>query len=264
MNIGFLITARLKSSRLPLKLLKDLGGRSVVERVIDRTKQVSYVNDIVLCTSTNPQDRPLADLALKNNIYYFLGSEEDVLKRLADAADFFEMDCFVNITGENPLFSIEYANLIADSLRTGHYDFVYLEGLPIGCACYGLNTKALKVICEVKKEVDTEIWGMLINRPDIFRVKKIEVSPAFNIGDVRITTDYIEDYQMIQKIYSNFPNAHTPSYFEVAELLKRKPEILKINAMRKQLALDPQVIKRIDTFYTEHKDMVLEMLSKRN
>lgn len=265
MKIGFLITARLKSSRLPLKLLRNLNGKSVVERVIERAKKVSYINEIVLCTSTNAQDRPLVDTALKNDIYYYLGSEEDVLKRLTDAASFFEMDCFVNITGENPLFAIEYANIIADNLRTGKYDFVYLEGLPIGCACYGLNAKALEVVCQVKKEIDTEIWGFLINQPDIFRVKKITVKKEYQLFDeLRITTDYIEDYLMIQKIFSHFPSDKIISYFEVVTLLKEQPEIFKINAMHKQLALDPAIVKRINAFYKKNKEMVINLLKDNN
>ena len=86
MKIGMLITARLKSTRLPKKLLLDINGKSLIERVIDRAKEVSGLERVILCTSNNPQDRPLVDLALKNGIPYFLGSEEDVLDRLNRAA----------------------------------------------------------------------------------------------------------------------------------------------------------------------------------
>ena len=82
MKIGFLITARLKSSRLKLKLLKPLNGFSVIERVIQRAKQVEECSDIVLCTSRSNQDLPLIRIANKNNIYYYNGSSEDVLQRI--------------------------------------------------------------------------------------------------------------------------------------------------------------------------------------
>ena len=59
MKIGFLITARLKSSRLPLKILKDLNGKPVIERIIDRAKEIQGINEIVLCTSANPQDKQI-------------------------------------------------------------------------------------------------------------------------------------------------------------------------------------------------------------
>ena len=92
MKIGFLITARLKSERLPLKIIKDLNGKTVIERLIDRIKEIKDITDIVLCTSTNSQDRPLVDIARGNNIYYFNGDEDDVLKRLLDAAKFYNLD----------------------------------------------------------------------------------------------------------------------------------------------------------------------------
>lgn len=260
MKIGFLITARLKSSRLPLKLLLDLNGKTMVERVIERVKQVGYVQDVVLCTSINAQDRPLVDIAIKNDIYYYLGDEGDVLKRLKDAAQFFELDYVLNITGENPLFSIEYANLIADQLRSEKYDFVHITGLPIGCACYGLNVQALKVICEVKKEVDTEIWGLLVNRPDVFSVKEIKADPSHSIGDVRITSDYQEDYQLISRLFDFFPDDRIPSYSQVVKILKDNPELLTINAMRKQEALNPDVVKRINEFYEKNKEDVINMM----
>ena len=56
MRLGFLITARLKSSRLKLKLLKQLNGYSVIDRVIQRAKQVKECDEIILCTSENNQD----------------------------------------------------------------------------------------------------------------------------------------------------------------------------------------------------------------
>ena len=68
LKIGFLITARLKSSRLPLKIIKDLNGKTVIERIIDRAKEIQGIYEIVLCTSPNPQDEPLINIAKKNNI----------------------------------------------------------------------------------------------------------------------------------------------------------------------------------------------------
>ena len=106
MKIGLLITARLKSTRLPLKLLLDLNGKTIIERVIDRTKQIKNIDQVVLCTSLNPQDKPLTDIALKNNTHYFLGDEEDVLKRLLDASKFFGLDYILSITGEKSRRSV--------------------------------------------------------------------------------------------------------------------------------------------------------------
>jgi len=117
MKIGFLITARLKSKRLPLKIIRDLNGKTVIERLIDRIKEIKNIGEIILCTSTNSQDRPLVDIAKNNNIYSFNGDEEDVLQRLLDAALFYELDYFLGITADNPLISIYYSNRIINEVK---------------------------------------------------------------------------------------------------------------------------------------------------
>lgn len=262
MKIGFLITARLKSSRLPQKLLLDLNGRTILERVIDRCKKVSDISEIILCTSTNPQDKPLVDTALKNDIYYYLGSEPDVLKRLSDAACFFSLDYIINITGENPLFSIYHANLVVDQAKRHLNDFIYIDGLPIGCAVYGIRPEALKTVCEFKEEIDTEIWGPLINRPDIFNVKKMDANSNLNNPNLRITTDYLEDYLFIQKIFSHYSSEYTPDYIEVSQLLNNKPELTEINKDRKQAQLDVGVLEKIDTYFKLNKEEILKIKSQ--
>lgn len=262
MKIGFLITARLKSTRLPFKLLLDLNGRSMVERVIDRTKKVTGIAEIVLCTSDNKQDKPLVDIAKKNDIYYFLGSEQDVLQRLYDAAVFFDLDYIINITGENPLFSVHEANRAVDSIINKQSDFTYIDGLPIGCAVYGIKVKALRVVCEIKKEIDTEIWGPLINRPEIFKIDAIEINDYFKRPKLRLTNDYFEDYQLMQAIFTNFPKNYNPSLHEVLNVLDSNPEFLKLNVHRKQAALAEEIANKIDVFYRENLENILEFKNK--
>lgn len=117
MKIGFLITARLKSTRPPLKIIRGLNGRTVIERIIDRAKEINSISRIVLCTSVNPQDKPLIDIAKKNNIDCFTGREVDVLQRLLDAAKLFKIEYFLGVTADNPLISIYHSNLIIEEVK---------------------------------------------------------------------------------------------------------------------------------------------------
>lgn len=259
MKVGLLITARLKSSRLPFKLLKDLNGHTIIEHVINRAKAIKNVDNITLCTSSNPQDRPLVEIAKENDIYYFLGSEEDVLTRLNDSAQFFGLDYIVSITGENPIFSIDYANRVIDAMINQSADFVYIEGLPIGCAVYGIKTKALQVVCTIKNEIDTEIWGPLINRPEIFKVVKLTAEKQLNIDNLRLTNDYPEDFQLMTKIFSRFPPKSMPSLEAVIQLLNENPEFLKINANCIQKGLEPETSKRIDLFFKDQHNEILKL-----
>ena len=260
MKIGFLITARLKSSRLKLKLLKPLNGFSVVERVIQRAKQVEECSDIVLCTSRSNQDLPLMRIANKNNIYYYNGSSEDVLQRMLDAAELFQMDYVIGITADNPLFSIYHANIISDMIRSdGNLDFIYTTGMPIGVNIYGIKTKALKTVCSIKEEVDTEIWGYLINRPEIFNVQEIKVDNEYQCENYRMTLDEINDYKFFTQLYNMFPKDGVIELLDAYQCLQQKPEIAAINSMVVQRDLDEDVKKRISKFYEDNKGKILDL-----
>lgn len=252
MKIGFLITARLKSKRLLLKILKDLNGRTVVERIIDRTKMVKDISGVVLCTSTNSQDKPLIDIAKNNRISYFKGDEKDVLKRLLDAAKFYNLDYFLSITADNPLFSIRYSNLIVAKLKKGKYDFIKIAGLPLGTAPYGVKVKALTVACKTKTIQDTEIWGRLMDQPKIFNVYTIKVKGKFNRPELRLTLDYDRDYQLINHLYSNLPFKTYLNLSDVIHYIDRNPEIAKINQSCIQRDLDKKIKEEIDQNYRKN------------
>ena len=58
MKVGFLITARLKSTRLPMKIVLKIHGREMIRHMIDRLKLSDVIDEIIICTSPNPQDKP--------------------------------------------------------------------------------------------------------------------------------------------------------------------------------------------------------------
>ena len=262
MKIGFLITARLKSERLPLKIIKDLNGNTVIERLIDRIKEIKDITDIVLCTSTDSQDKPLVNIAQKNDIYYFNGDGQDVLKRLLDAAKFFNLDYFLGITADNPLITIHYSNLIVDEIKRNKYDFIKLEGLPLGVATYGMKVKALKIVCKIKSIIDTEIWGYLIDRPEIFDIKTIKIIDKLNRPELRFTLDYEEDYELINNIYCNVPFKNVLNLYNVIDYLDKNPKIAKINQKCDQLDLDEKIKEDIDKYYKENLEEIKRLKMK--
>lgn len=262
MKIGFLITARLKSSRLPLKVIMNLNGKTVIERLIDRIKEIYGISEIVLCTSINPQDKPLIDIARKNEIYYFCGHEVDVLKRLYDAGHLFGFDYILGITADNPLISIYYSNKIIDEIKKGRYDFIEIAGLPLGSATYGMNMKALETVCEIKKLVDTEIWGSLIKRPEVFSIKTLNAKGKINRPDLRFTLDYYEDYELIRKVYTNVKFENTLNLIDVIDYLEENPEIENINKRCTQLDIDSKIKKEIEENYSKNLQEILDIKRK--
>lgn len=253
MKIGFFITARLKSSRLEYKILLDLCGKTVLDRVIERCKKVNNIDGVVVCTSGNPQDSILYEYALKHRVRFFIGSEDDVLDRLLSAALYYGYDAFISITADNPLFSIYISDLIADWYRREEFDFIYTKGLPIGCGPYMLNTKALQIVNRIKKESNTEIWGPFINRPDFFRVGELVVANSPFKEEKRLTCDYPEDYELFRTLYGCFPEDATPDIHDVFQILREDPELWKINAKHTQAGLDANILAEINSQFDAKK-----------
>ena len=76
-NIVLIIQARIGSSRLPKKMLLDLAGKTVIERVIERVKKVKYINKIVLAIPDTKENDDLEKIAFKNKIECFKGNENE-------------------------------------------------------------------------------------------------------------------------------------------------------------------------------------------
>ena len=102
MKTAFLITARLKSTRLPKKILLEVAGKPLIVHMLDRIKNATSIDKIIICTSTNHQDDPLEEIAGQEQVSCFRGSEEDVLVRLLEAAQSHGLKYFANITADCP------------------------------------------------------------------------------------------------------------------------------------------------------------------
>jgi len=262
MRIGFLITARLKSTRLPRKLLLDIGGRTVIEHVIDRAKLVSGIDEIILCTSTDIQDDPLIDIADQEGISSFRGSPEDVLERLLNASKTFQLDQFVGITGENALFSVQHAQQMCTIVRANDPDYTYLKGLPIGCATYAAKVNALEVVCQIKKIVDTEIWGYLLNRPELFDIECIDAELTNIDPKMRITLDHPEDEIFFRKVFDLMANKDLYDFNALLALIDAHPELKNIHGHIEQTDLPGNIKEQIDDTFKKHYSEIMALKKK--
>ena len=231
MKTGFLITARLKSKRLPKKVIKKVLGKPLIVHMIDRIKTATCIKDIVLCTSTNPQDDPLESISYSEGIKCYRGSESDVLVRLFEAATEHQMEHFVSLTADCPLVDPFFIDLTVRTLKRTNVDLVTYQLVPDGQ--YGVKTKALQQICEEKDEIDTECWSGYFTESNSFQVyyADTDVDPIHHHKTLRTTLDYQEDYDFIKQVFEEIysPN-HVFSLLDIIHLVQRKPELLSINA----------------------------------
>ena len=236
MKIGFLITARLKSTRLPKKLILKLNGREVIRHMIDRLKLSSVLNSIIICTSNNPQDEPLIKIAIDEGINYFLGDEDDVILRLYNASKEFGLDYALNITADCPLVSIEYIEKIVAKYKETNADLIRCLDLPHGFYSYGLKIDALKKVCEVKKSRNTEVWGRYFTDTGLFNVVDLEIPKKYIRKDYKVTLDYPEDFKFFQELFNHFGvDTYKASMSEIIKYLDENPQIVAINKHCKEM-----------------------------
>jgi len=230
MKIGYLITARMKSTRLKHKLTLEINGRQIIRWMIDRLKLAKSIDEIIICTSTNPQDDILVQIAFEEGIKIFRGHEEDVIQRLYDAAIENKLDYALNITADCPLVSIEYIEKIIEEYKNNNADLVRTLDLPHGFYSYGLKVEALKRVCELKNGTDTEVWGRYFTDTGLFNVVDLEIPTELIRNDFRLTLDYPQDFDFFNAIYSHFGNAtYSVGISEIIQFLDDNPEIVSIN-----------------------------------
>lgn len=232
MRTAVTITVRMKSVRLPKKVTKMLVGKTIIGHLIERVKRAEFPNEIILCTSTNPQDDILVKIAKKNNIRCFRGDEIDVFKRLYEAAKKHKLDFIVSTTGDNPLTDPYYIDKIIEKFKKTNADYITCLDLPWGTFSYGVKVKAMEKVLKLKKEEDTEVWGQYFTKSNLFKIEKVDIDEALKNSNLRLTVDTPEDFEFMEKIYSElYPRNNAFTLLDVIELVEEKPELKKL--MRK-------------------------------
>lgn len=102
-NITAIIQARMASSRLPGKVLLELAGMPMLGHVVRRTQHARTVTQVLVATTDDPADDPIADFCRQLDLPCTRGSQFDVLDRYYQAARQAEAQVVVRVTGDCPL-----------------------------------------------------------------------------------------------------------------------------------------------------------------
>ena len=236
MKAAVFIPVRIKSTRLPGKALLEVDGRPIIEYLIERVKSAGKPDLIVICTTTNPEDLRLEPIAARNNIEIFQGSEKDILDRYLQAADKFGVDFIVNVDGDDIFCDPEYMDKVVETFLKTSADYIECRGLPFGAAPLGLKVEALKKVCQMKSENNTETgWKRFFTDSGLFHVESIDAADDLRQPDIRMSLDYTEDFRFFSEVIRRlYVPGKVFSLREVLALLKKHPEIAAINKNRQE------------------------------
>jgi spore coat polysaccharide biosynthesis protein SpsF len=142
-----IVTARMTSSRFPGKSLRGLAGRELLGRVLDRVRSAQFVSSVIVATSTDDSDDPLAEFCAQESTHCFRGSLHDVASRLLAAADESRAQTFVRISGDSPVIDPQLINRAVEVFLQHRPDLVtnvFPRTFPAGQSVEVIATESLR------------------------------------------------------------------------------------------------------------------------
>ena len=229
MNIAVFVPVRLSSTRLPGKSLLDLHGKTCLQRLVERIKRAKNVDEIILCTTNEPEDDKLVEIAKKMEIKLYRGNTSDLIDRYYHAAKKFNIEVIVNVDGDDIFCDSVFIDKSIEELQNTEIDFVMWKDLPLGTTPLGIKVKALNEVWNLKDTTNTETgWAKFFTDTGMFKVRFLSSENSqLKDSTIRLTLDYQEDFKLFEKIYENLVEPF--SLEDILSLLKQKPELRKIN-----------------------------------
>jgi spore coat polysaccharide biosynthesis protein SpsF len=235
MKIVCFIEARFRSTRLPGKVLKPILGKPMLELMIERLRRARTIDGIVVATTDQPSDEPIAELANRLNVGVFRGSEDDVLARVLGAARAYEADVIVETTGDCPLHDPAIIDKVVADFRIGGADFVsnvrdYTT--PRGTDVRVFTTGALDEINRISQDpadhehVSLHFW----EHPEKYELRNVVTQLAPEVAQLRLTVDTPEDFELVRRVYEElYPVKPDFTLGDILALFERQPELARIN-----------------------------------
>lgn len=240
MRIEAYIQARMGSTRLPGKVLKEVLGRPLLDYLVERVQEAKELCDLVILTTTQAIDDPIAHYCKEKNLACFRGSEENVLERYYKCAHSRKPDAIVRITADCPLIDPEVIDRAVKVFRESRPSVDYVSNsleqtFPRGLDVEVFSFKALeKAYREAQTLYEKEhVTPYLYRHPELFRLQNVSCSPSY--PQHRWTVDTPEDFAlvrlMLENLYPFNPKFHLK---DMLELIALHPEWSLINAHIRQ------------------------------
>lgn len=199
-----LVQARMGSSRLPGKVMLPLAGAPLIQRLIERLRRSRRLDDLVIATSDQAENTPLAALCDSLACRVYRGSEEDVLGRMVAAAG--EADIVVRLTGDNPFVDGLLVDDLLDFFDAGdRLDYVANiedSGFPYGLYAEVVRMDALRFAMQSDDPMDREhVTWFLRRQPERFR--RATMKAGADLSAAALTIDTEDDYRRLAPVFAD-------------------------------------------------------------
>ena len=230
MRVGAIIFSRMSSGRLPGKAMVDISGKTLLHRVIERTKSIKLIDHMCVATSLNPEDDIIESTANSFGIDIYRGSLNDVADRAFNAANKFGYDHFLRVCGDRPFLDYKiYDELISNHIKDCNdlTTNIFPRKVPPGLTGEVINVKALeKLLSLTENQEDREhVTRYFYQNSSDFKIQNVASHNFNNIDNVRLVIDDEKDLSraewILKKIKQNGNVVDIQEIISLARLWKK-------------------------------------------
>ena len=232
MKVVAIIQARMGSTRLPGKVLKDIEGESMLARVVNRLRRSRLINELLIATTDRAADDAIAAECRNCVVPVSRGDQDDVLDRYFRAAQLAKAKVVVRVTSDCPLIDPEIADRTIAAFLAESPDYAsnvlertYPRGLDVEVISFDALARAWQ---GARNSYEREhVTPYIFERPEEFKL--LSVTGDADYSAFRWTVDTPEDLKFVQEVYARLKDTPAFSWNDVLELLGREPELTELN-----------------------------------
>lgn len=201
----------MNSTRLPGKVMKDLCGKTILSRVIERVKMAETIDDIWVATSINDIDDVIEMAAQMEGINVYRGDLDNVLDRYKNAAIVSKADIVVRVTADNPLTEPRFIDEAVREIISNNLDYIHYENIPVGSNSWVMTKEALfdAALNAIDLNDKEHVVPYIFNHPEKYKICLLEPPKKMHRPDVEITVDTLEDYVKLYRVFHKFHGMST-------------------------------------------------------
>ena len=229
-----ILQARMQSSRLPGKVMMEILGKPMLALQLERIERCKKIDKLVVATSKQQADDPIAELCKVLDVACFRGSLDDVLDRYYRAAELYEAKHVVRLTGDCPLCEPTVIDKTIDIHLAECRDYTsnfHPACFPDGLDIEAIRFEALETAWQRAKFPShrEHVTAYIYQNADEFSLGSYTQSP--DLSNLRWTVDEAEDFEFVTHIYEAlYPKNHNFSCDDILNYRKTNPDIFQLNA----------------------------------
>ncbi len=241
MRLVAIIQARMGSTRRPGKVLADIAGQPMLERVVKRVQSIEGLQEVLVATTGLPRDEPVLEECQRMGVPAFRGSENDVLDRYWRASQAYAADGVVRISADCPLIDPGESSRVVESFLDERPDFAANDltpSYPLGLGTEIMTAAALETAWrEAQLPYERQhVAPYIYQHPGRFRL--VNVAAPSDYSHLRWTVDTPEDLDFVRAVYARLDGDGMFDWRAVLDLLAREPVLLELNRGIRQKAIE--------------------------